>query len=381
MLAEVLFWVCVGAIGFTYAGYPLLLGVMAMVRRRPQPPPDVTEWPMLSVLVVARNEEHQIAAKIRNILENGYPPDRIEVIVCSDGSTDGTNDRVREFGDPRVRLAASPANVGVNDAFALGEAQAAGTVLLMTDSGGLFTPGSIARAARHFADPKVGLVSGRIIFENPLQSAVGTGFQSYWIIETRVRDLESRLGFGTVIVGAFEMIRRSAYLHIPSRFNNDISAPVHVYSRGWLCRYEPEALLIAQQKKTPTQDFARRVRVAVRAWSTIPYLLGIVPFFRNAGIWLALVGHKYLRYVTGVFFLGTLAANLFLLDAPLYQAAMVLQALGYAAALAGWGLAAAGLRFRPFALPFYFCLLQTAGLIGLLKALRGQQVGTWKPVD
>ena len=380
MVAEVLFWVCLSVIALTYAGYPVLLGALALFKRRLRVP-EMADWPKITALVVAFNEEARIRDKIRSILENDYPPDRIEVIVCSDGSTDATDKLVVEYGDPRVRLAASPVNVGVNDAFALGAAQAAGDVLLMTDSGGMFEKGAVRLAARHFADPKVGLVSGRIVFENPLKSSIGSGYRAYWVIETLVRSLESRLGIGTVIVGAFEMIRRAAYLPVPSRFNNDIAAPMHVHSQGLLCRYESGAVVVTEQRKTPRQDFGRRVRIAVRAWSTIPYLLGIVPLFGNFGSWLAVLAHKYLRYVTWIFMAGALAANAFLLYSRFFQAALAVQALFYAMALAGWLLSALNVRVPLVSLPFYFCLLQAAGMVGLFQALRGRQIGTWKPVD
>jgi cellulose synthase/poly-beta-1,6-N-acetylglucosamine synthase-like glycosyltransferase len=380
VIAEVVFWTCLAIIAMTYAGYPVVLGLLALTRRRPAPVvPD--PWPKVTALVVAFNEERQILNKVRNILENGYPADRIEVIVCSDGSTDRTNELVETFGDGRVRLAASPKNIGVNEAFALGAARASGDLLLMTDSGGLFEEGAIRTAVCHFADPKVGFVSGRIVFENPLKSSIGSGYRAYWLIETGVRQLESRLGLGVVTVGAFEMIRKAAYIPVPSRFNNDIAAPMYAHSLGYLCRFEPQAVLVTAQRKTPKQDFGRRVRIAVRAWSTIPYLASIVPILRNLGSWAALLCHKYLRYVTWVFMLGTLVANVMMLDSFFYQATLVSQAVAYAAALAGWGLAAAGGRSRLLTVPFYFCLLQAAGMVGLMQTLLGRRVGTWKPVD
>jgi len=381
MVAEIVFWACAGTIIFTYAGYPLVLGLLALVKGRPPAPVEPTEWPFVSALVVAYNEERQIENKIRNILENGYPADRIEVVVCSDGSTDQTNERVKAYGDPRVRLAASPVNLGVNAAFARGAAEAKGDVFLMTDSGSLFDQGAIQKVARHFADPKVGLVSGRILFENPLKSSIGSGYRAYWLVETGVRELESRLGIGAVTVGAFEMIRRTAYLPVPSHLSNDISAPMYTHHLGFLCRYEPQGVTVAQQRKTAGQDFARRLRMAVRTWSTIPYLLGMVPFLQNIGTWLALLCHKYLRFITWLFSLGMLVANLFLLDGSFYRATLAAQGLACVITLIGWILTVVNLRVRPLTIPFYFCLLQAAAMVGLLQALAGRRIQTWKPAD
>jgi len=382
MAAQIVFWVAAGLLAFTYLGYPLLLQLLVLIKGRPVAPAGSANLPRVSALVVAFNEEQGIIRKIENILQNGYPGDKIEVVVCSDGSTDGTNRLVDEYGDPRVRLAASPVNVGVNEAFAIGVKQATGEVYLMTDSGGgMFQEGAIEVAARHFADAAVGLVSGNIHYENPDQSAIGSGYHSYWFIETGVRQLESDLGYSIVTVGIFEMIRKEAYLPVPSQFNNDMSAPVYAYSLGYKCRYEPRALAVAQQKKTPRQDMGRRIRMAVRGWSSMPFISRHVPFFRNIRIWLALISHKYLRWSGGFFLLAVLAANVFLLDNWFYRITLAGQLAFYGAALGGWLLALMGKRLQPFSLCFYFCLLQIGGLVGLIQTLCGRRIGAWKPVD
>jgi len=379
MAAEIVFWACVGVIAFTYVGYPLLLWLLVLIKGKP-PRPQVTEWPGISVLVAARNEEHNIAKKIANILANGYPPEKLEVIVCSDGSTDATNRVVEQYDDPRVHLAAAPTSIGVNEVFALGAERAAGEVLLLTDANAAFEAGAIATAAAHFADPAVGIVSGRIIFQDPLKAVVAGGYRSYWRIETRVRLLESHLGVAAVIVGAFELIRREAYLPVPSRYNNDVSAPAYAFSKGFRCRYEPKAINTTVQRKTPGQDFTRRARMALRCFTSLGYLRGKVPFFRNLRPWAALLCHKFLRYLSWPFMIGAFVANLFLLASTFFLVTFIAQAAFYGMALAGWLLAAARIRFQLFSLPFYFCLLQAAGLTALAQAIAGRHVGVWKPV-
>lgn len=380
MIAELIFWLCAGVIAFTYAGYPLVLALLAALKPRPAPP-EVTDWPAISVLIVAHDEEAGILDKVQNVLACDYPADRIEVIVCSDGSTDGTNGLVEACDDPRVHLAASPEQVGVNEAFALGAERAGGEVLLMTDAAGLFEPDAIRAAARHFADPKVGLVSGRISHEAPRRSGLGVGYRAYWLVEMGVKALESRLGLAAVVVGAFEMVRTSAYVPIPSLYSNDMGAPLYAHSLGCLCRCEPDAVLVGEPKSTLGQEFARRVRIVVRAWPSLFHMMRLVPPHRDLGSWLALLGHKYLRWLTWAFMLGALAANAFLLGRGLYRVLFYVQAGVYAAALVGWALAAASVRVKPFWIPFYFCLLQAAAMVGFFQALFGRRIRTWKPTD
>ena len=381
IVALVIFWSMVGLLALTYVGYPLLLALAVLVRGKPKPQ-DPEQWPRISALVVAYNEGERIAEKITNILECDYPSDRIEVIVCSDGSTDDTNRIVEAYDDPRVHLAASPTNVGVNEAFAVGAKVATGDVFLMTDSGAVFQNDAIRKAARHFADPKVGIVSGRIIFENPNKTAIGGGYRSYWVIETTVRRLESHLGLGVVIVGAFEMIRREAYLPVPSEYANDITAPMYTHLLGYRCRYEPEALQFTPQNKTAGQDFGRRTRMSVRAWSNLPYLARVVPPWKDPIPWAAMLIHKFFRYITWAFLVPLLVANAFLLDEHfLYRVTFWAQVAGYAMALVGMVPALLKKSLPPFSMAFYFCLLQGAAMVGFFKALFGHRIRTWKPVD
>ena len=377
---QAIFWFCFAVIVFTYLGYPLLLAMIVGFRSK-RSVAQGHDCPKLSVLIAAHNEQDHICQKVQNVLENGYPSDRIEVIVCSDGSTDRTNELVSQYADQRVRLAASSSNIGVNEVFALGAEKGSGDLFLMTDTGAMFEDGAILKVARLFADPQMGLATGRILYRNPLKSSVGSGYSAYWSIETKVRELEAKLGFAVVIVGAFEVIRRDAYLPVPSQYNNDMIAPMHVRAMGYRADFVSDALLVTDQRKSPGQEFSRRLRMAIRGWSSIPYILKAAPFFRNIGAWLTLISHKYLRWSTWAFMIGAFTASGLLWQRPLFRAVFMLQLVFYAMATAGWLLARKNIRVRPLSLPFYFCLLQAAGMVGLIETLRGKRLAVWKPVN
>ncbi len=377
--AETVFWVMAALVLYTYIGYPALLALAGLFGRRKEPP-EPEDWPSVSVLVVAFNEGAQIERKIANVLRADYPEDRIEVIVCSDGSTDATNAKVETYGDPRVKLAASEVNRGVNEAFAMGAEGATGDLLLLTDSGGLFEPDALKIAIRHFADPKVGCVNGLFEHQNPEGRAIASGHQGYWAIETPVRLMETKLGLGCVIVGAFEVIRRELYRPIASAMSNDMIVPMEVKAAGFRVVYEPKAVLKAPQQKRGKQEFRRRVRVAVRGWSSLPEIARRVKPWKTPLNWLALWSHKYMRWLTGGMLLGAVVANAFLLDRLIYQVTFAPQAAFYACALLG-ALLSRVLRKVPrlLAMPYWFCLVQAAGLVGLVQALFGRTVATWKP--
>src|SRR5688572_31386216 len=105
-----LFWISIAVIGYVYAGYPLLLAACArLARRLPRrlSIDRVEAWPSISVIIAARNEAGRLPGRLQNLLDISYPGER-EIIVVSDGSTDGTAEAVREFG-ARARLVEVPA--------------------------------------------------------------------------------------------------------------------------------------------------------------------------------------------------------------------------------------------------------------------------------
>jgi cellulose synthase/poly-beta-1,6-N-acetylglucosamine synthase-like glycosyltransferase len=377
--AEIVFWSFAFLLFYTYLGFPLALAFFCLFKR-PKPLPEMKEWPHVSVLVVAHNEQDQIRRKIENIFSCDYPPDRLEVVVCSDGSTDRTNEIVTNFGDPRVKLAATQENRGVNEAFAHGTALVAGDLLLMTDSGGLFEPQALKTALRYFADPTVGVVNGLFDHANPEGKPIAGGYRSYWAIETLVRLLETRLGYGCVIVGAFEIIRRQLYRPISSDLTNDMIVPMELYAQGFRTVYEPRAIVRAPQKKDAGQEFNRRARVAVRGWCSLPVILKHVPVWKTPMNWLVLWSHKYMRWLTGLLLIGLLVTNVLLWHHAVYAWLLVAQGVFYAAAAAGLLLSMVLPRIpKMLVLPYWFCLVQAAGIKGLWEAVRGRRISTWKP--
>src|SRR5438876_3447776 len=193
MTVEILFWLSALVVGYAYVGYPLIVAFVARwgtpLRRA------LTPRPRLSVIVAAYNEAGIIEAKIRSALEQSYPADRLEVIVVSDGSTDGTDERVRGFADRRVRLVRQEPRAGKSLALNRGVSVATGDLLIFTDANALFGPDSLARLAAGFHDPPVGLVSGQGLYvagDAEAPRAVGNGYVRY---EAFIKTRESLLGF------------------------------------------------------------------------------------------------------------------------------------------------------------------------------------------
>src|SRR5438094_7323168 len=239
MTVELLFWLTALVVGYAYVGYPL---IVAFVARWGTPPRRaLSPRPRLSVIVAAYNEARVIEAKIRSALEQSYPADRLEVIVVSDGSTDGTDERVRGFADRRVRLVRQEPRAGKSLALNRGVSVARGDLLIFTDANALFGPDSLARLAAGFHDPRVGLVSGQGLYvagDAEAPRAVGNGYVRY---EAFIKTREGMLGFVAGADGAIYALRREIYRDLGPAEVNDLLHPIQASLEGYASRCDGHA--------------------------------------------------------------------------------------------------------------------------------------------
>lgn len=210
MLFISIFWASVLLLAYVYLGYPLLILLWARLRPRDSIESDIQ--PSISILVVAHNESHRLAGRLENLLALAYPVDRVEVLLGSDGSNDGTEALAGGFRHPRLRILAFPARRGkaavLNDLVE----QARGEILVMTDARQRFAMDALEKLVRHFADPAVGAVSGELVLTpNVNGTAVGDGVGIYWRYEKLIRSSESLADSTVGATGAIYAIRRDLF--------------------------------------------------------------------------------------------------------------------------------------------------------------------------
>jgi cellulose synthase/poly-beta-1,6-N-acetylglucosamine synthase-like glycosyltransferase len=382
VVMEWLFWIGAALFFHAFIGFPLLMALIGAVRRVGSHS-NPAHRPPLSVLIVAKNEGPRVLDKIANLRDCDYPKENLEIIVCSDGSTDDTTALVQGLGDPQVKLVELQRSVGVNEAFQAGMVAVTTDLVLMTDTGGKVNREALWLLSRHFADPRVGGVNGRMVFQNPRRSAVGRGYMAYWALERHLKRLESAAGLAITVTGAIAMVRRDCFVPVPSAFSSDLLTPMSILARGKRMLFEPDALLVSPQGKDSPQEFERRVRTSTRGFSALPFTASRVPPLRHPLIWFAVISHKYMKSLAwgpmALMLVGSLWLSL--TGAPFYAVALGLQAAAYALALVGFLSERLKLKTSVAALPFYFLLLQVASFVGFTRALRGHRVATWTPVE
>jgi cellulose synthase/poly-beta-1,6-N-acetylglucosamine synthase-like glycosyltransferase len=372
---EAAFWVAALLLGYTYVGYPALIWIWAHLRPRPA---RGREWePTVSVLVAAHDEGARITAKIENLLGLDYPTDRLEVLVGSDGSTDDTVARARVFVSPVVRVVAFPVRRGkpavLND---LARA-AQGEVLVMADVRQGFDKAALRALVYPLADPAVGAVSGELVLAGgDTGPAVTHGVGVYWRYEKLIRRSESLVDSTIGTTGAIYAIRRALFEPLPEdTLLDDVLVPVRVTRAGHRVLFEPAALAFDHAAATSAEELTRKVRTIAGTFQLFARERWLLDPRANR-LWLQAVSHKGLRLLGPGLLAVAGGTSVALAGHPLYAAALGLQGLFYALALAG---AFAGSnRIRLLGVPFTFCLLNWATVLAVAALLRGRQDVTWR---
>src|SRR5579859_2676830 len=110
-----------------------------------------------TVLIDTYNHGAFLDEAIESVLDQDYPAEQTEVLVVDDGSTDGTSERVKKYGQ-RVHYIYKP-NGGQASAFNIGLASSHGEIVLLLDGDDCFLPGKIRRVVQEFQkNPNLGMV-------------------------------------------------------------------------------------------------------------------------------------------------------------------------------------------------------------------------------
>ena len=204
------FWLSLLSLIYVYAGYPLLVWILGRLRSSGlQPAADSgRESPTVTVLIAAHDEAAHIENTVRNKLSQGYPTEKLEVIVVSDESRDGTDAIVQGIDDVRVRLVRQEPRAGKTSGLNLIVPLARGDILVFSDANSHYAPDTVAELVQTFADPAVGYVTGRMLYRAPDGSASGEGCSTYMRYENRLRNWETRLGsiVGRLAPGGYQPV-------------------------------------------------------------------------------------------------------------------------------------------------------------------------------
>ncbi len=377
---KALLWVNLFLVLYVYVGYPLLLRLLVILRGRKEAARGDGE-PKVTLIISAYNEEAVIGEKVANSLALDYPRGKLEVMVVSDCSSDRTDDIVRGFAARDVVLRRMSGRRGktrgLNDAVP----HASGAVMVFSDANALYRPDAIRKLVRNFNDPAVGCVIGESRYVGAKESLVGRQEGAYWDYERSMKIDETSLGSMVGADGAIFALRKSLYEPLEETDINDFVTPLQVVMKGYRCVYEPEAICDERGTARYGEEFRRKTRIVNRSAYALRKMGGLLNPFRYGWFSLQLASHKILRWAVPLWLAALFVASVSLADeSTMYRYLLYGQLAFYLLAAAGaWlpGIRAPGSYL--LTIPYYFCMVNAAAILGLAKALRGRVQVTWTP--
>lgn len=366
---------------YAYVLYPALLMIVNRLRGPHGHTADGGEWPVISVTIPVYNEAAQIDDLLESILRLDYPKERMQVLVVSDASDDGTNERVAEYAARGVELLRMPTRGGKSAAENAARRLLRGDIVVNTDASIRIAPDALKPLIACFRDPTVGLASGRDVSVTKVDGELNAGESAYVGYEMWVRSLETNVGGIVGASGCFYAIRRDLHEHdLPAGLSRDFAAAMVTRERGYRAVSVNEAVCLVPRVPSLHREYRRKVRTIARGMQTLHFKRHLLnPLRYGAFAWM-LFSHKICRWAAPwAALLGALGV---LLLAPTHGlAAIAAVGIGVLSvfALIGWYWPETKRLPRLFAMPAFLAAGNVAVLSATIKAVRGESNAVWEP--
>jgi len=345
-------------------------------------PISLTEQPTISIIISAYNEENIIEEKIQNLKSLHYDKNRIEFLIGSDGSTDKTAEILKEHQSKNLIVYISNKRRGKPAILNELVQMAHGEIIVFSDANTLYQQDTIKNLVHHFSDPKVGAVCGRLVLESTDNVSQFTGEISYWEYENTIKKLESDIHSAIGANGAVYAIRRSLYKQLPTDIPvvDDLMIPLYIVEKGYVVKYEPNALAFEKITGTVAGEFKRKIRIGVaNYYGLFEFLKLLHPRFGFVAF--ALISHKILRWFIPFFLIAIFISSFILaFESQFFLLLLLIEVIFIFIAIFGYFSESFKWQIGILGYPFYFIAMNTALFIGFLKFIRREKQPTWDVV-
>ncbi len=361
------FWLAACLMLYTYAGYPLWMYLRS--RLRPHPQRQGSILPTVSIILAVHNGAALLRQKVAHLLSLDYPQDRMEIEIVSDGSTDGTDDILKEFQDPRVKCFRCPEHSGKAAALNMGMGSATGEILLFLDIRPWIESNALQLLISNFEDPRVGCVTGELVLRDDGHNAGARAVGGlYWRYEQWIRNCEAKVDSPLGVYGGFYAIRRELASSLPEgTILDDMLQPLSVIRQGYRSVLDLRARVYDIWPKSLQGEFHRKVRTLAGNFQLLqlaPWLLS-----RQNRLRFELISHKLMRLLVPLLLVILLASSALLANHSfLYKGALASQIVFYLLAALG-SARNIPILTRIAAPASAFCMLNAAVVVGFYKFL------------
>jgi len=376
MVAQIILWSGLALIFYTFLGYPAVVFAVSRLHRRAITTEKTAALPSVTTVVVAHNEAERIRARVENLLASDYPATRLEALIVSDGSVDGTAGIARSVSDDRVRVLEREESSGKASGLNLAIAEARGDIVVLGDARQLFEPKAVRKFVACFGDPDVGAVCGWLDVVHGAD-AVSGGVDAHWRLENLIREWEASFDSSIGCTGAMYAIRREAFAPIrDDTILDDVVIPMQIALGGYRVVYEADARGHDPQPFSSDKEKGRKSRTMAGNFQMLfRYPSWLLPWHNR--LWWQLISHKYLRLASPVLLLVVLAANIALAThSRFYAVLLACQAVCYLLAVIGMSLPRC--RIKLLALPAAFVFVNIHVCQGFIAFLQQRYSRGWK---
>jgi poly-beta-1,6-N-acetyl-D-glucosamine synthase len=364
---------------YTYAIYPLILKVIP-AKKYAQ---DADCRYSVTLIIAAYNEEKIIARKIENLTKLNYPTDKIEFLIGSDGSSDRTVEIAKSFKLKNMKVFDFPRGGKVN---ALNEMLkiASGDILVFSDANTMYDENAILHLVKHFADQRIGCVSGQLRYK--IEQSAGYGAKSegaYWKYENWVKKQESKIGRLSGANGAIYAVRRCiAHTFKHGIINDDFYMSTYILQLGYDVVMDADAVAYEDPNNDFQSQFKRHIRDGAGHYQALAVLW---PMLLPRKGWFVHVSHRVIKWLVPFFLILAFISNAFLLTQSLFSTALFISQIGaYAALIVYYYKFIKTMRksdkmiVKIIGMVFYFVSVNLALILGLVRLIKKQQRATWE---
>jgi biofilm PGA synthesis N-glycosyltransferase PgaC len=381
------FWLSLFVVFYTFIGYGILLYIIIRIKRRIKGSnPIITPIPRLlpgcTLVIAAFNEEAFIEDKIKNCLSLKYPAGKLKILFVTDGSTDRTLSIIE--GYPQVKLIHEDIRGGKIAAIHRAMTFVDTDVVVFTDANTFLNPEALTNICRHYIDKTVGAVAGEkrvMVDEHADASSAGEGF--YWKYESALKKWDSELYSVVGAAGELFSVRRSLYEDVPAdTVLDDFMISMLIAAKGYRIVYEPQAYAMESGSENVSEELKRKIRIAAGGMQSILRLKSLFNPFNYPVLSFQYVSHRVLRWtVTPFLLLLVFILNLVLALAPgelVFKVIFFAQVFFYGLALAGMIMEKRKVRIKALFVPYYFCVMNYAVMMGIFRYFGKKQSAVWE---
>ncbi len=377
------FWVLIFLIINSFLIYFILIWLFSKLSKQSKSPYKSSSSVPVSIIISAYNEEKVIEKRIKNILEQDYDLNKIEILVGSDNSNDRTNEILIKLKEeiPQLKVFIFNYRQGKAGVLNILSTKATNDILILTDANTEFDPNAIKNLVKHFDDPTIGGVCGRLILnEEVFHRQKGIEEKKYWEYETLIKIAEGKLGILIGANGGILAIRKKLFDPIPLKkpVTDDFFISLSILKKGYKFIYEKDAIAYEEIAKDILTEFNRKVRFSATNIQTITFFKSLL-LNKNILISYAFWSHKIIRWFLPIILILILIINIILIDKSIvYLYTFYMQLFFYLAGIIGYLFNKLKIRVGFLSLITYFLITNIALLIGMIKFFLNKHSAIWQ---